>query len=443
MTRILLRPAELPRYPMQSHQLHGDWHWWKLRLPLGDEPIQAWDPDRENIREASVTFNRERDPDTTLLNPPVMRLITTQRVADLYNDIGRDLPMGLHTDIFIVWWGCPGPDWYALPGNTCRPGDYRVDHIVEVEGQPRRETRMQDGVDPSDMHELRYFAGQPLLDWPHTVDLTRFEEESPVASRLLTREELATAFGVPVEYLSPNRIRQLEELQPLYEGPATVSPGPNVMAQIVSAMRDYETQHRSRPVSMMISPEDYRRLLAQTLPPELEWQPDSRTVMGLEVRVERNLPPGRVLMVGPTGNLAEVYGGQLDDVLEAWQEVHQPQQFPRAYGLGRYADPSRLRELPPGSRYSRRPDPRLAPKSENPEQPVLDEIDRQINEQLSEGPRDDYRRPWVEECELCGEQWHGLTGTGEVSQFGNRLGAYGCPGAFATEDEIKEWRGRS
>jgi hypothetical protein len=376
MTRILLRPAELPRYPQQAHQLHGEWAWWQLRLPPGDEPIQAWDPDRDNIREASVTFNRERDPDTTLLNPPVMRLIHTDRVSA--NATGFAMLMtGRRIDCFIVWWGSPGPGWIMLPGNTCRPGDYRMDHIVEYEGEPR--TRSQGEVDLRDMHELRYFSGQHLLDWPHTVDFTETQR--------LTREEIAAAFGVPVEYLSPNRIRQLEGLQPIYDGPATVQP------------------------------------ISQAEPPQF---PRVYGLVGADAfrrcdQCQRHLGVGSTFVVAAIEIAGQLlceechemrrntgcYDGPLDDTVVAFQ---------------RYADPARLRDplpsvirpWPPQSR-----NPNVLPESE-----VIAEIDRLedyfdtrdeaeaavrlVNDQVRGGPRDDYNDDRYDKCNDCGHDWHGL-----------------------------------
>jgi hypothetical protein len=342
MTRILLRPHELPRYPRNSELLHGDWHWWKMRLPVGDQPVHAADrPD--DIEEASVTFNRSRDPDTTLLNPPAFRMITTRRVTE-FPDLQRRFVDSERIDCYVVWWGCPGLDWYALPGNTCHPGDYQISDRTEIQGCPDPRRLLSERTRDAELHEIRFHSGQPLLSWPHTIDFT---EAVP-----LNREQIAAAFGIPAELLatmlSPNTVRRLEGLTPLYEGPVTVSRQPQMPRYTV------------------------------------------------------------------------------DDTLTAFQ---------------RYADPARLREFPPGSRYNRRRDPRRAPKTGNDEQEVLDAIDELVNEQLDSGPRDDYARDYVERCPVCGEGWHGLTGTGGMDQFGHSLGAAGCPGAFADEEEIKQWRG--
>lgn len=69
----------------------------------------------------------------------------------------------------------------------------------------------------------------------------------------------------------------------------------------------------------------------------------------------------------------------------------------------------------------------------NPESDVVDAIDELVDESLNHGPTDDYDRPWTERCELCSDEWHGLEGNGEV-------GVQGCPGAYATDEQIERWR---
>lgn len=62
-----------------------------------------------------------------------------------------------------------------------------------------------------------------------------------------------------------------------------------------------------------------------------------------------------------------------------------------------------------------------------PERRVIDVIDQLVDEQLRQTP-DDYEAPYSEVCELCGYEWHGVA---------NGLG---CPGAFATEQQLDAWR---
>lgn len=63
----------------------------------------------------------------------------------------------------------------------------------------------------------------------------------------------------------------------------------------------------------------------------------------------------------------------------------------------------------------------------NLEQRVIDSIDQLISEQLEAGPQDDYSKPYVERCELCQCEWHGLPS------------GSGCPGAYASRDERDRW----
>ena len=63
---------------------------------------------------------------------------------------------------------------------------------------------------------------------------------------------------------------------------------------------------------------------------------------------------------------------------------------------------------------------------DNPEQAVIDQIDQLVNESLAHGPTDDYERPYVERCDTCYGEWHGLP-------------AYGCPGAYATPEQHAEY----
>jgi hypothetical protein len=68
----------------------------------------------------------------------------------------------------------------------------------------------------------------------------------------------------------------------------------------------------------------------------------------------------------------------------------------------------------------------------NPEDDVLDRIAALVDESLEHGPTDDYNAPYDEQCEHCGGEWHGLAG--------GRGGC--CPGAFATDDEIRAYHAR-
>lgn len=65
----------------------------------------------------------------------------------------------------------------------------------------------------------------------------------------------------------------------------------------------------------------------------------------------------------------------------------------------------------------------------NPEDDVLDAIDELVQDSLDHGPTDDYDRDWLVRCDHCPGEWHGL-----ASEFN------GCPGAFASDDEVMAWK---
>lgn len=78
----------------------------------------------------------------------------------------------------------------------------------------------------------------------------------------------------------------------------------------------------------------------------------------------------------------------------------------------------------------------------NPEQDVIDEIDALVNDQLRHEASGYDHNINQERCHLCGRPWHGLTGVGGTDEYGHARGAAGCPGAFATDDETRDWRTR-
>ena len=65
----------------------------------------------------------------------------------------------------------------------------------------------------------------------------------------------------------------------------------------------------------------------------------------------------------------------------------------------------------------------------NPEDQVLDRIDQLVNESLARPITDDYDNPWLERCEVCHDEWHGL-----AHEYN------GCPGAYADDDAIEQWK---
>lgn len=64
----------------------------------------------------------------------------------------------------------------------------------------------------------------------------------------------------------------------------------------------------------------------------------------------------------------------------------------------------------------------MSTEPRNREQDCIDAIDALVDESLERGPRDDYHKPYVARCSLCGASWHGLE-------------TEWCPGAYATQDQ--------
>jgi len=67
----------------------------------------------------------------------------------------------------------------------------------------------------------------------------------------------------------------------------------------------------------------------------------------------------------------------------------------------------------------------------NAEQQVISDIDALIDECMAPGPVDDYSVNRYDRCDTCSSQWHGLEDEDN-----------GCPGAFATDNEIEAFRSR-
>ena len=66
--------------------------------------------------------------------------------------------------------------------------------------------------------------------------------------------------------------------------------------------------------------------------------------------------------------------------------------------------------------------------TDNPERHIIDIIDALVDESLDHGPTDDYDAPYAETCHVCRREWHGIP-------------QYGCPGAYATKEQVKRYRG--
>lgn len=69
----------------------------------------------------------------------------------------------------------------------------------------------------------------------------------------------------------------------------------------------------------------------------------------------------------------------------------------------------------------------------NPEQSVVSEIDRLVDQSLAQPIVDDYSVNRYESCELCGNDWHGLPAYVEEEQRS-------CPGAWASDEAKALWR---
>jgi hypothetical protein len=65
----------------------------------------------------------------------------------------------------------------------------------------------------------------------------------------------------------------------------------------------------------------------------------------------------------------------------------------------------------------------------NPEQDVLDDIDRLVTETMKAGRMRDYDDQGESTCPVCGSLWHGLPGGGK----------FGCPGEYGTDEEKAEY----
>lgn len=68
----------------------------------------------------------------------------------------------------------------------------------------------------------------------------------------------------------------------------------------------------------------------------------------------------------------------------------------------------------------------------NPEQNVIDAIDALVDEQLAEGPVDDYSVNRYDKCALCKLDWHGLPDD-----------TTGCPGAYARGYQKRKYQARA
>lgn len=71
----------------------------------------------------------------------------------------------------------------------------------------------------------------------------------------------------------------------------------------------------------------------------------------------------------------------------------------------------------------------------NPEDGVLDEIDRLVTDSMYDGMRRDWYDTGLPVCPVCEMEWHGMRGDGTV--IGGR---WGCPGEYGTSAEKHRWK---
>lgn len=78
----------------------------------------------------------------------------------------------------------------------------------------------------------------------------------------------------------------------------------------------------------------------------------------------------------------------------------------------------------------------------NPEDDVINSIDQLVTDSLAVGPTDNYCVPYRERCEHCNGPWHGQPATwNPTTLFRQDRGIKeGCPGAYATAEQVAEWK---
>jgi hypothetical protein len=344
-----------------------------------------------------VEFATDDPPDRVLVNPPVARLLTVRRVENWGWDeptarIGRVSLVGERAEVQIVWWGPPGavasfdpanPDrtliqrgWEMLPGNTCRPGSYETKDITEERGY-----RTTDDLrEWRDAFELRYYSGQRLLEWQP--------------------DDLAAVYGGQLDdtMLAWQRALTEQVVQarlPQQFPTARSYPGP-ILAEIrVGLERAVEMRRPAEARAELLIDADAGTYDGIILGDDTEICFTSPITLSARGQLAVTLPLSVPLPPGDP-RPRPVREGSYARRSTTWSA-----------GPG-YADPARHRVLRPGSPYGPRTDPRLAPRTPNAEQPVLDAIDELVNEQLRPGPVDNYEINRYPKCAECGHDWHGL-----------------------------------
>jgi hypothetical protein len=214
MTRIVLHPDRLPRYPAAPMLMCAPWRWWETRTH------HAWQQGRDG-NVYTVTFGRDGAA-VTLTDPPAVRLLQITVYDDRFiEQLDRALLTSSYLLARVVWHEAPDPSWYPVPGLfTCSPGDYRFDS----------EMRSEQGAD------YRYSFGpqeQQLymreLTWPITPTLRVNRFAGPTGTIL---DELAGWGGDLITTMqnayTPNEIREREGLQPV-QIPRYWNPQPSIV----------------------------------------------------------------------------------------------------------------------------------------------------------------------------------------------------------------------
>jgi hypothetical protein len=374
MIRILLHP-----YPASgdSALLSEPWHWWRFHLRPdadGNWFTQCVD-DPRNVREASILF---AGGEMEIVDPPAMHLTTiAPEYQDIYSARGPDrvlITRGQRVECDLVSPRCPGPGWFMLPGNVCEPGDYRIETVERSERH--------------DSTRFIYDGTMPLLRWAPQSQFDAYADAGRLnradAGRL-NREEIAAVYGVPAALAAP--APRPEPSYPvgfvmLHSG----DPGPEGT--------DNQASERLRAVFTS----DGRMVGSLT------WRVRPGTYSHISLWVQR---PGRFVMSGPLngGPVMLARSGQVmvvDIVVPPEVAAILPTTSRRpttwtTVPQGRYevSDLGQVRSLAPRS-----------PTYLNPEDNVLDAIDRLVNEQVRFGPPDDINR--YPKCRQCPHEWHGL-----------------------------------
>lgn len=374
MSRILLHPRLLPRFgPSGGPRVYlpPPWRWWRHRLrqcPDGSLFHQQYD-DPTDVTECSILFDL-LEPDE-IHDPPALHV--TEFAPEFQSISGTRLDHTLMTrgpsgEVDVVWYEQPGAHWHPLPGNTCRPGDYQI----SIE-----DSREDQNTDSTSCHLDRDL---PALVW---------------ATGRAQRAAIIAVLDEP--YRPPNDSRAAEALRNLDEQ----------VAAIYQASRNYEATEGDRPEAVLMNSGDYAELRRSVLRDEAlseltrygrAGERPFESILGLQVVADRNVPPGRIFVVGRDmmRDIQRMFTEALEGLVGFSSAVQRVGEAARGI-----LSPNEIREseglpaIPPRNNVL-------------PEQDVVDEIDRLVNEQVAPGPRDDYHVDRYPKCTHCSHDWHGV-----------------------------------